>query len=239
MNKTYRNVWCAKTATFIAAAETARAEGKSARSGARALSCAVLLTLGGVAGAAHAGALDGGSTAGGIAADIAYGNGAKTTNAADGNAAVAIGQNASANNLSGATPNADGTVAIGDSASATDGGVAVGGLSYAGSMSTAIGAGSTAATANSVALGANSVANSTTLGTAGFAPVGGTARRRHGNLGGNGGGRSVDWQGRRRAPYHQCGCGPESDRCGEPEPVAGGRCEGERHEPLLQVRRTE
>jgi autotransporter adhesin len=42
-------------------------------------------------------------------------------------------------------------------------------------MSTAVGAGATAATANSVALGANSVANSTTLGTAGFAPVGGTA----------------------------------------------------------------
>ncbi|WP_343657683.1 YadA-like family protein [Paraburkholderia caribensis] len=175
MNKTYRNVWCAKTATFIAAAETARAKGKSARSGARALSCAVLLTLGGVAGAAHAGALDGGSTASGLATDIAYGNGAKTTNAAGGKAAVAIGQNASANNLSGATPNADGTVAVGDSANATDGGVAVGGASYAGSMATAVGAGATAATANSVALGSNSVANSTTLGTAGFAPVGGTA----------------------------------------------------------------
>ncbi|MEM5352767.1 ESPR-type extended signal peptide-containing protein [Paraburkholderia caribensis] len=175
MNKTYRIVWCAKTATFIAAAETARAKGKSARSGARALSCAVLLTLGGVAGAAHAGALDGGSTASGLATDIAYGNGAKTTNAAGGKAAVAIGQNASANNLSGATPNADGTVAVGDSANATDGGVAVGGASYAGSMATAVGAGATAATANSVALGSNSVANSTTLGTAGFAPVGGTA----------------------------------------------------------------
>ncbi|WP_227243820.1 YadA-like family protein [Paraburkholderia caribensis] len=175
MNKTYRNVWCAKTATFIAAAETARAKGKSARSGARALSCAVLLTLGGVAGAAHAGALDGGSTASGLATDIAYGNGAKTTNAAGGKAAVAIGQNASANNLSGATPNADGTVAVGDSANATDGGVAVGGASYAGSMATAVGAGATAATANSVALGSNSVANSTTLGTAGFAPVDGTA----------------------------------------------------------------
>ncbi|OYD77949.1 UNVERIFIED_ORG: autotransporter adhesin [Burkholderia sp. CF145] len=175
MNKTYRNVWCAKTGTFIAAAETARAKGKSARSGMRALTCATLLTLGGVAGAAHAGALDGGSTLGGIAADIAYGSGAQTTNAAGGKAAVAIGQNASANNLSGATPNADGTVAVGDSAKATDGGVAVGGASYAGSMSTAVGAGATAATANSVALGANSVANSTTLGTAGFAPVGGTA----------------------------------------------------------------
>ncbi|BFG72912.1 hypothetical protein PTKU46_09450 [Paraburkholderia terrae] len=175
MNKTYRNVWCAKTGTFIAAAETARAKGKSARSGMRALSCAALLTLGGVAGAAHAGALDGGSTLGGINADIAYGSGAQTTNAAGGKAAVAIGQNASANNLSGATPNADGTVAVGDSASATDGGVAVGGASYAGSMSTAVGAGATAATANSVALGANSVASSTTLGTAGFAPVGGTA----------------------------------------------------------------
>ncbi|BCF96479.1 hypothetical protein PPGU19_010480 [Paraburkholderia sp. PGU19] len=175
MNKTYRNVWCAKTGTFIAAAETARAKGKSARSGMRALTCATLLTLGGVAGAAHAGALDGGSTLGGIAADIAYGSGAQTTNAAGGKAAVAIGQNASANNLSGATPNVDGTVAVGDSASATDGGVAVGGASYAGSMSTAVGAGATAATANSVALGANSVANSTTLGTAGFAPVGGTA----------------------------------------------------------------
>ncbi|AUT58976.1 ESPR-type extended signal peptide-containing protein [Paraburkholderia terrae] len=175
MNKTYRNVWCAKTGTFIAAAETARAKGKSARSGMRALTCATLLTLGGVAGAAHAGALDGGSTLGGIAADIAYGSGAQTTNAAGGKAAVAIGQNASASNLSGATPNADGTVAVGDSASATDGGVAVGGASYAGSMSTAVGAGATAAMANSVALGANSVANSTTLGTAGFAPVGGTA----------------------------------------------------------------
>ena len=127
MNKTYRNVWCAKTGTFIAAAETARAKGKSARSGMRALSCAALLTLGGVAGAAHAGALDGGSTLGGIAADIAYGSGAQTTNAAGGKAAVAIGQNASANNLSGATPNVDGTVAVGDSAKATDGGVAVGG----------------------------------------------------------------------------------------------------------------
>jgi autotransporter adhesin len=175
MNKTYRNVWCAKTGTFIAAAETARAKGKSARSGMRALTCATLLTLGGVAGAAHAGALDGGSTLGGIAADIAYGSGAQTTNAAGGKAAVAIGQNASANNLSGAMPNVDGTVAVGDSARATDGGVAVGGASYAGSMSTAVGAGATAATANSVALGANSVANSTTLGTAGFAPVGGTA----------------------------------------------------------------
>ncbi len=175
MNKTYRNVWCAKTGTFIAAAETARAKGKSARSGMRALTCATLLTLGGVAGAAHAGALDGGSTLGGIAADIAYGSGAQTTNAAGGKAAVAIGQNASANNLSGATPNADGTVAVGDSAKATDGGVAVGGASYAGSMATAVGAGATATTANSVALGANSVANSTTLGTAGFAPVGGTA----------------------------------------------------------------
>ncbi|AXE97883.1 YadA family autotransporter adhesin [Paraburkholderia hospita] len=175
MNKTYRNVWCAKTGTFIAAAETARAKGKSARSGMRALTCATLLTLGGVAGAAHAGALDGGSTLGGIATDIAYGSGAQTTNAAGGKAAVAIGQNASANNLSGATPNVDGTVAVGDSAKATDGGVAVGGASYAGSMSTAVGAGATAATANSVALGANSVANSTTLGTAGFAPVGGTA----------------------------------------------------------------
>ncbi|SDG98392.1 Head domain of trimeric autotransporter adhesin [Paraburkholderia steynii] len=175
MNKTYRNVWCAKTGTFIAAAETARAKGKSARSGMRALTCATLLTLGGVAGAAHAGALDGGSTLSGIGADIAYGSGAYTTNAAGGKAAVAIGQNASANNLSGATPNADGTVAVGDSASATDGGVAVGGASYAGTMSTAVGAGATAATANSVALGANSVANSTMLGTAGFAPVGGTA----------------------------------------------------------------
>ena len=175
MNKTYRNVWCAKTGTFIAAAETARAKGKSARSGMRALTCATLLTLGGVAGAAHAGALDGGSTLGGIAADIAYGSGAQTTNVTGGKAAVAIGQNASANNLSGATPNADGTVAVGDSAKATDGGTAVGGASYAASMATAVGAGATAATANSVALGANSVANSTTLGTAGFAPVGGTA----------------------------------------------------------------
>ncbi|TCG03098.1 hypothetical protein BZM27_51020 [Paraburkholderia steynii] len=89
MNKTYRNVWCTKTGTFIAAAETARAKGKSARSGMRALSCAALLSLGAMADAAYAGALDGGS--------IAYGSGAHTTNAAGGKAAVAIGQNASAN----------------------------------------------------------------------------------------------------------------------------------------------
>ncbi|MEP9329104.1 hypothetical protein PPMP20_39625, partial [Paraburkholderia phymatum] len=39
----------------------------------------------------------------------------------------------------------------------------------------AIGGNSSATTANSVALGSNSLANSTTLATAGFTPVGGTA----------------------------------------------------------------
>ncbi|MEX3977289.1 adhesin, partial [Paraburkholderia caribensis] len=44
-----------------------------------------------------------------------------------------------------------------------------------GTESVAIGGNASATTANSVALGSNSVANSTTLASAGFAPVGGTA----------------------------------------------------------------
>lgn len=85
-----------------------------------------------------------------------------TDSLAVGPTATASGQAASALGY-GAQASALGAAAVGLYANA------------AGSSAVAIGSSASAATANSVALGANSLANSTTLGSAGFAPVGGTA----------------------------------------------------------------
>ncbi|WP_425273174.1 beta strand repeat-containing protein, partial [Paraburkholderia steynii] len=84
--------------------------------------------------------------------DIALG--ASSTASGAGTYAAALGANALATGA--------GSAALGAASNA------------AGSLSTALGYGAKATTANSVALGSNSVANSTTLGTAGFQPAGGT-----------------------------------------------------------------
>ncbi|MFP3556024.1 YadA-like family protein [Paraburkholderia sp. SIMBA_049] len=98
--------------------------------------------------------------------------------------AMAAGANATASGFGDValgylaqTSGTGGASAVGDKAAALAGGAFAGGLSAtaSGTNSVALGAQATASTANSVALGSNSVANSTTLTSAGFAPVGGTA----------------------------------------------------------------
>ncbi|AXF12082.1 adhesin [Paraburkholderia graminis] len=106
------------------------------------------------------------ATATGIA-NIAIGQ--RATNAATLNNSIAIGGDSKSGGQSSSLGNSADT-------SATTFAVAVGHSSVVtGSSGTALGAGASAATANSVAVGSNSVANSTTLATAGFTPLGGTA----------------------------------------------------------------
>lgn len=100
-------------------------------------------------------------------------------------ASIAIGNNAAnvtgANNsiaIGGDSRSGGMSVTIGNGANSSDSSwaVAVGANSnVSGALGIAVGAGATATTANSVALGANALANSTTLNSAGFTPVGGTA----------------------------------------------------------------
>jgi len=106
------------------------------------------------------------ATATGIA-NIAIGQ--RATNAATLNNSIAIGGDSKSGGQSSSLGNSADT-------SASTFAVAVGHSSVVtGSSGTALGAGASAATANSVALGSNSVANSATLATAGFTPLGGTA----------------------------------------------------------------
>ncbi|MHB9833784.1 YadA-like family protein [Paraburkholderia terrae] len=100
----------------------------------------------------------------------AYQNGAAfgQSASASGASALALGNYATASGIN-AVAAGGGAVAL------TDFSVAVGELSTAsGATSLALGGWATASTANSVALGSNSVANSSTLGSAGFAPGGAT-----------------------------------------------------------------
>ncbi|MFL9940459.1 YadA-like family protein [Paraburkholderia graminis] len=100
---------------------------------------------------------------------IAIGDGSYTGYSQD----MAIGQNATAG---GGLSIAIGTQASTAGGTGVNNQLAVGtGATSGAANGTALGGSSTAATVNSVALGYNSVANSATLTTAGFTPVGGTA----------------------------------------------------------------
>ncbi|BDC41983.1 hypothetical protein PTKU15_52800 [Paraburkholderia terrae] len=90
-----------------------------------------------------------------------------------------IAGNLTYNNVAGAITNIDArlsniTSGTGDGIKYFHANSTLGDSSALGKDSVAIGGAATASTANSVALGANSLANSTTLGTAGFAPGGAT-----------------------------------------------------------------
>jgi len=187
MNKTYRSVWNESTGTWVAASEVAKSHGKKSRSSRKAQVALGFLSVAGLAGSAHASAIDGGyigSQSGGNT--IAIGTNASASTAPGG---IAIGAGGTAGMYStkvtagnataigiAATAAGSDSVAMGTNAMALASGAIVLGLNSTakGSNGMALGASSTASTANSVALGANSLANSSTLTTAGFAPVGGT-----------------------------------------------------------------
>ncbi|MDQ0624390.1 ESPR-type extended signal peptide-containing protein [Paraburkholderia graminis] len=100
---------------------------------------------------------------------IAIGDGSYTGYAQD----VALGQNATAGGGASIAIGAQASTVVGV---AINNQIALGtGATTAANNATALGGLATASTVNSVALGANSVANSSTLTTAGFTPVGGTA----------------------------------------------------------------
>lgn len=174
MNKSYRTIWCEKTGTYVAAAETTRA--RSRKIGGSILA-AVAMLLGGEMEMARAGELDGGTT---TITDkdlqLVIGPGAQTTyaknvaigpnaqalgGAYDGGYNTAIGYGAHAqtssgdwgfNTAIGASSVATGynNTALGAEASATAG------------NSTAVGQGASATALNSVALGRNAVADRAT-----------------------------------------------------------------------------
>ncbi|MBO9649957.1 MAG: YadA-like family protein [Variovorax sp.] len=180
MNKSFKSVWCEKTGTYIAAAETSRSRGKKSSSAVVLTAIMTLAVAAGYSGAAGAGVANAHPTYGNFVID----NNSSTSVAAKttGAGSIAIGVDTVAGGENGgdysaiaigvsAKTSGKGTMALGESSSATgDHAMAIGNSSKVTSdFGLALGASSIVSGANSVALGSGSVAdraNTVSVGTA-------------------------------------------------------------------------
>lgn len=154
MNKSYKTVWNETTRTYVAAPEVAKSRGKKSKCR-QILAVALLAAGAGGATGAQAGALDGGAIQ--STRDTAVGNGAVAKTSGNNYWASSVRQDGS----SAAYANY-GSVALGYYANAASdgaGSVAIGDSATASSLSTAIGTAATATGNGAVALGAGSLAS--------------------------------------------------------------------------------